>query len=156
MAPKITPKLLEIFKREHSEGSLGQELINLFKLWCQFDDCRDIFINTFIPFIIEIVQTYYNNTPNEENRGKQLTLYKITSSDSSSLDSSIEKNSKSSATTEQNKVFVDAIILMHALDLLSTLLKKTDRNTHPTEFKKIIELFPTLLSLVHKSDDMFL
>lgn len=101
------------------------------------------------------MQTYYNNTPNEENRNKQLTLYKITSSDSSSLDSSIEKNSKSSATTEP-KVFVDAIILMHALDLLSTLLKKTDRAAHPEEFKKIIELFPTLLSLVHKSDDMFL
>lgn len=55
MAPKITPKLLKIFKAEHNEGSLGQELVNLFKHWCQFDDCRDIFINTFIPFIIEIV-----------------------------------------------------------------------------------------------------
>lgn len=31
MAPKITPKLLLIFKSEHSEGNLGQELINLFK-----------------------------------------------------------------------------------------------------------------------------
>lgn len=31
MAPKITPKLLKIFKVEHSEGNLGQELINLFK-----------------------------------------------------------------------------------------------------------------------------
>lgn len=34
MAPKITPKLLQIFKSEHSEGNLGQELINLFKQWC--------------------------------------------------------------------------------------------------------------------------
>jgi uncharacterized protein related to proFAR isomerase len=34
MAPKITPKLLSIFKAEHSEGNLGQELINLFKQWC--------------------------------------------------------------------------------------------------------------------------
>ena len=31
MAPKITPKLLTTFKQEHSEGSLGQDLLNLFK-----------------------------------------------------------------------------------------------------------------------------
>jgi hypothetical protein len=68
MAPKITPKLLIIFKTEHSEGNLGQELINLFKQWCQYDDCRDIFINTFIPFIMEIIESYYNSTPNEENK----------------------------------------------------------------------------------------
>ena len=56
MAPKITPKLLLIFKSEHSEGNLGQELINLFKQWCQYDDCRDIFINTFIPFTTKIIK----------------------------------------------------------------------------------------------------
>lgn len=60
MAPKITPKLLRIFKNEHSEGNLGQELLNLFKQWCQYDDCRDIFINTFIPFIMEIIESYYS------------------------------------------------------------------------------------------------
>lgn len=59
MAPKITPKLLKIFKNEHSQGNLGQELLNLFKQWCQYDDCRDIFINTFIPFIMEIIECYY-------------------------------------------------------------------------------------------------
>lgn len=31
MAPLITPKLLLIFKTEHSEGNLGQELLTLFK-----------------------------------------------------------------------------------------------------------------------------
>ena len=37
---------------------------------------------------------------------------------------------------------VDSTILMHVLDLLCTLLKKTDKNTHPEEFKKIIAVFP--------------
>ena len=60
MAPKITPRLLQIFKNEHSQGNLGQELLNLFKQWCQYDDCRDIFINTFIPFIMEIIECYYS------------------------------------------------------------------------------------------------
>ena len=88
MAPKITPKLLKIFKSEHSQGNLGQELINLFKQWCQYDDCRDIFINTFIPFIMEIIESYYSQTPNDENKD---TILK--ESLSSSLNSSSDQNS---------------------------------------------------------------
>ena len=87
MAPKITPKLLKIFKSEHSQGNLGQELINLFKQWCQYDDCRDIFINTFIPFIMEIIESYYSQTPNDENKD---TILK--ESLSSSLNSSSDQN----------------------------------------------------------------
>ena len=34
MAPKITPKLLSLFKQYHSEGVLGSDLIFLFKQWC--------------------------------------------------------------------------------------------------------------------------
>lgn len=68
-------------------------------------------------------------------------------------DGSLDKSKSSNA---DQKVYVDAIILMHALDLLSTLLKKTDKKAHPAEFKKIIDLFPQLLNFVHKSDDMFL
>ena len=33
MAPKITPKLLKLFKTYHNEGLVGQELLNLFKIW---------------------------------------------------------------------------------------------------------------------------
>mmetsp|Transcript_5763 Transcript_5763/g.9874 ORF Transcript_5763/g.9874 Transcript_5763/m.9874 type:complete len:94 (+) Transcript_5763:84-365(+) len=72
MAPKITPQLLKIFKTEHSEGSLGQELVNLFKIWCLYDECRDIFIHTFIPFIMEIIESYYNSTANEDNKDQIL------------------------------------------------------------------------------------
>ena len=68
MAPKITPKLLKLFKTYHSEGMLGQELLNLFKIWTQYDKCRDIFISTFIPFIMEIVDKYYHSTANIENK----------------------------------------------------------------------------------------
>ena len=141
MAPKITPKLLQIFKAEHSEGSLGQELVNLFKHWCNFNDCRDIFINTFIPFIMEIIQSYYNSTPNEENKAKQITFNSnIGSSESSSHDSS-NKSGKLSIDQKLTSV-VDSSLLMHVLDLLSTLLKKTDRETHKEDFNKIIIIFP--------------
>lgn len=45
---------------------------------------------------------------------------------------------------------------MHVLDLLCTLLKKTDKVQHKDDFQKIIAVFPQLLNFVHKSDDMFL
>ena len=36
MTPKVTPRLLRIFRLYHSEGTLGSELIRLFKLWCNY------------------------------------------------------------------------------------------------------------------------
>jgi Asp-tRNA(Asn)/Glu-tRNA(Gln) amidotransferase C subunit len=51
---------------------------------------------------------------------------------------------------------VDSSILQHVLDLLCTLLKKTDKEKYAVDFKKIIDVFPTLMNLVKKSEDMFL
>ena len=69
MAPKITPKLLRFFKNlEHTETSVTLELVNLFKIWCHYDACRDILVNTFVPFIMEIIEMYYRATPNQENK----------------------------------------------------------------------------------------
>lgn len=75
-------------------------------------------------------------------------------SESSSLDSSNEK-SKLSIDGKIVSV-IDSTLLMHVLDLLCTLLKRTDKKSQPEEFNKIIVLFPQLLNFVHKSDDMFL
>ena len=74
MSPIVTPKLLELFRNHHSEGDLGQELINLFKKWCNFTECREIFVQTFIPFIMEIVEQYYQNPPNTENQRTTTSL----------------------------------------------------------------------------------
>ena len=72
MAPKITPKLLKFFKNYHSEGGLANELLNLFKIWCNYETCRDIFVNAFIPFIMEIIDNYYHSTPNIDNKDLML------------------------------------------------------------------------------------
>lgn len=75
------------------------------------------------------------------------------SSELSSLDSSNEKSKMSDMKVVN---VIDSTLLMHVLDLLCTLIKKTDQKTQPEAFKKIIVLFPQLLSFVHKTDDMFL
>jgi hypothetical protein len=62
IAHKVTPKMLNLFNLHHSEGNIGNELIALFKVWCRFEKCKDIFIETFIPFIQSIVQKYYHQT----------------------------------------------------------------------------------------------
>ena len=51
---------------------------------------------------------------------------------------------------------VDSSILQHVLDLLTTLLKKTDREKYPEDFTKIVAVFPQLMGFVKKSEDVFL
>ena len=76
-------------------------------------------------------------------------------SESSSLDSSNEKLKPQSIDGKVLSV-VDSTILQHVLDLLCTLLKKTDKELFPNEFRKIIAVFPQLMGFVQKSEDMFL
>lgn len=72
MAPRVTPKLLKLFRSYHSEGALANELLNLFKIWCNYPAVRDIFVNAFLPFIMEIVDNYYHSTANVENKDQVL------------------------------------------------------------------------------------
>ena len=145
MAPKITPKLLKFFRNYHSEGALANELLNLFKIWCDYASCRDIFINTFIPFIMEIIENYYTHSANSDNKDQMLVP-------TNPIDLSADK---SSTTEQRSQNIVDSSILMHVMDLLTSLLKKT-KDHQSADFNKIIDQFPKLLEYVAKSDDMFL
>ena len=51
-------------------------------------------------------------------------------------------------------VIVDSSILQHVLDLLCTLLKKSQSSKE--QFKVIIQVFPQILEYVNNSDDMFM
>eukprot|EP00347_Sterkiella_histriomuscorum_P024270 403331713 len=147
MAPKITPKLLKFFKNYHSEGALANELLNLFKIWCNYDACRDIFVNTFIPFIMEIIDNYYQSTPNIENKDSMLVPQNL-------VDLSADKSQSNNADGKVMNI-VDSTILQHVIDLLCTLLRKT-KDKDSTDFQKITDVFPKLLDYVNKSEDMFL
>lgn len=97
-------------------------------------------MNTFIPFIMDIIDMYYKATPNAEN--KDLIL-----APQAKGDEVFDK--------EPKQAIVDASILTHVMDLLNTLLKRTKDKSSP-EFGRIMDLFPRLLQYVLKSDDMFL
>jgi hypothetical protein len=60
VAHKVTPKMLNLFDHHHSDGNIGNELISLFKVWCRYEKCQHIFIETFIPFIEDILKKYFN------------------------------------------------------------------------------------------------
>jgi hypothetical protein len=140
MAPKVTPKLLKLFRHYHSEGALASELLNLFKIWCNYQAVRDIFVGTFLPFIMEIVDNYYQCTANVENKDQVLQMQSAADADKAEA---------------KSQTIVDSSILMHVIDLLCTLLRKT-KDRQSAEFARIIEVFPKLLAYVHKSEDMFL
>lgn len=142
MAPKITPKLLRFFKTLHQDTSVTLELLNLFKIWCNYDACREILVNTFVPYIMDIIEMYYKATPNQDNKDQILTPQAKVDADS------LPDQHK------ETKPLVDASILTHVMDLLCILLKRTNRTT--PEFGKILDFFPKLLHYVQRSDDMFL
>ena len=77
---------------------------------------------------MEIIESYYKSTPNEENKDSMLQMCSV--SESLSLDSSNEKQRPSLGDQKVLSV-VDSTILQHVLDLLCTLLKKTDQEKHP-------------------------
>jgi hypothetical protein len=95
VAHLVTPKLLDLFANHHSDCSLGNELIALFKIWCRFEQCQPMFVETFIPFILEIVGKYFNQT----------------------------QGNNPSATEQIETQVIDSLLLKHCLDLLCNILK---------------------------------
>ena len=103
-------------------------------------------MDTFIPFIMDIVEQYYKNTPNVDNKNASLQ----------SLDKQLEvsqSEEETQAKTAQVTNVVDSSILQHVLDLLCSLLKYTKTDD---DFEKIVAVFPQLLSFIERSEDMFL
>ncbi len=134
IAPRATPIMLKLFKQYHSEGSVGQELLNLFKLWCNYDKCRDIFATQFIPFIMDIVEIYFLSTPNIHN------VHEIPSLQSHTLSMLGSANQAKAPAEADNPNVVDSTILMQCLDLLCTLLRRSDKESE--DHTKIISVFP--------------
>ena len=85
---------------------------------------------------MEIIENYYNQTPNVDNKDSTLTLL-------NPIDLSADKSSQS--IDPKPLAMVDSSILQNVIDLLCTILKKTSADKQAEEFSKIIDVFPKLL-----------
>lgn len=125
MAPQITPKLLVLFRDCQDFGTLSSDLLNLFKLWCNYQTCRSMFVDSFLPFIVGIINQYYLTTANTENQvGQKLSLTNL-----SRLNEVAETNQKQPFLNFTSTQVIDSSILANSLDLIQTLLKKTDKES---------------------------
>lgn len=101
---------------------------------------------------MEILEQYYQSTPNCENKTSSMSL----ADGLANLALQEEcKGEKGNQAPDNNQVItvVDASILSHVLDLLCSLLKNSKSEE---DRAKIVTVFPDILKYVEKSDDMFL
>lgn len=80
IAQEATGKLLELFQKYHNDGLIGPDLLNLFKIWCNYDKCLIILIETFVPFVMEIVKNYHIVTQNPKKASIDATSMLLDSS----------------------------------------------------------------------------
>ena len=61
-APKVVPRLQKLFMAHHSEASLGNDLLDLFKQWCRLEPCHETFLSQFVPYLMQIAEQYFAQT----------------------------------------------------------------------------------------------
>lgn len=62
IAGNTTEHLLKMFIRHHDRGSIGQDLLEIFKIWCQYDSCKNIFCKSFTHYVLKILINYHKLT----------------------------------------------------------------------------------------------
>ena len=45
IAHESAPRLLMLFKRYHDQTAIGADLLDIFKMWTNYDKCKTIFCN---------------------------------------------------------------------------------------------------------------
>ena len=139
IAHESAPKLLKHFKRHHDQSIVGSDLLEIFKMWTNYEKWKTIFSNNYTPFALEIVKNYFM----------------MTNSKMSKEDEEYSKNQKDAfraLDVEDN--LIDSSILQHSLDILWRLLKKTDPESQ--EHNAVIDIFPLLVDIALESEDVFL
>ena len=62
IAHESAPRLLGLFEYYHSERIIGADLLDIFKMWTNYESCKAIFWKNFTPFALKIVQNYFHMT----------------------------------------------------------------------------------------------
>lgn len=141
IAHESAPHLLKIFKYYHDQSVIGADLLDIFKMWTNYDKCKTIFCNNYTPFALEIVKNYFHMTNTKE------------STDVSSEEHAKKQKEQFRALENADNI-LDASILQHSLDILCRLLKKTDKDSQ--EHAALVDIFPILLQIALESQDVFL
>ena len=103
IAHESAPKLLKHFKRYHDQSVVGSDLLEIFKMWTNYDKCKVIFCNNYTPFALEIVRNYFI----------------MTNSKISKEDEEYSKNQKDTfRALDVGDSLIDSSILQHSLDIL--------------------------------------
>lgn len=141
IAHESAPRLLMLFKRYHDQTAIGADLLDIFKMWTNYDKCKTIFCNNYTPFALEIVKNYFHITN--------------TKSHSELIEGKDDADQKAALKALDNADnLLDSSILQHSLDILCRLLKKTDPESQ--EHNAVIDIFPILLQIALESNDVFL
>lgn len=61
IASGATTHLLELFIKYQSEAA-GGELLEIFKIWCGYENCKLIFCREFTPYVLQVMTTYHKLT----------------------------------------------------------------------------------------------
>jgi hypothetical protein len=141
IAHESAPHLLKLFEYYHDQSSVGADLLDIFKMWTNYEKCKTIFCNNYTPFALKIVKNYFHMTNTKRN------------TDVSSNDHA-KKQKDAFRALENADTILDSSILQHSLDILSRLLKKTDPESD--EHSAVIDIFPILLQIALESEDLYL
>jgi hypothetical protein len=141
IAHESAPHLLKLFEYYHDQSSVGADLLDIFKMWTNYEKCKTIFCNNYTPFALKIVKNYFHMTNTKSK------------TDVSSNDHA-KKQKDAFRALENADTILDSSILQHSLDILSRLLKKTDPES--AEHSAVIDIFPILLQIALESEDLYL
>jgi len=141
IAHESAPHLLKLFEFYHDKPLIGADLLDIFKMWTNYEKCKEIFCNNFTPFALKIVKNYFYMT----NTNKTTDV---------SSDEHAKKQKDAFRALENADNMLDSSILQHSLDILCRLLKKTDSDS--PEHNAVIDIFPILLQIALESQDLYL
>lgn len=141
IAHESVSTLLRLFEYYHDERIIGPDLLEIFKMWTNYEKCKSIFCKNYTPFALKIVKNYFYMTNTKRN------------TEMGGEDVAKTKKNEFRALENADKL-LDSSILQHSLDILCRLLKKTDPETE--EHAALIDIFPILLQISLESEDVYL
>ena len=105
IAHESAPRLLELFEYYHDERIIGPDLLDIFKMWSNYEACKTIFCQNYTPFALKIVKNYFYMTNTKK-------ISEVGNTDQA------QKQKDAFRALENADKLLDSSILQHSLDIL--------------------------------------